>query len=220
MGYFISDKEYEWITDQIENVYKEEWKKANKYYQENPTADLKFQSSLITEVVNETTFKMINKVLGLNFEPKVGTNDYIKTTIIWNNEPISLNNFQVDRHIWLNNQRYGFIENKTILQASCYKKVLDDFETIFTILLDQGIDVKKLKFIILAAQPDIASKSLKGITALFYKRTAHYFSDNAGIEVKTFFYVKGKRKPYQPIYKDYHEFDREAYKEFLKYILA
>ena len=174
----------------------------------------------LVENILQNIFNTINTELSTTkIVSKVGSTDYLSKTIFYKNKKVINNKIQVDRHVFANDRRICFIENKTYLDSCYYDRALADFRKIAQSLAEHGKDPSEYKYIVFAGQNAASERTLFTYEADFWNDTKHLTPKHNGLETKTFFFLKGKRSPSQPLYKVKHKLDIDNIKAFTHYIL-
>ena len=174
----------------------------------------------LVENILQRIFDIINRELPYaKIVSKVGSTDFLSKTIYYKGRKIINGTIQVDRHVYSNNKRICFIENKTYLDSCYYDRALADFRKIAQSLQEHEKDPAECKYIVFAGQDAASSEKLFTYEADFWNDTKYLTKNKNGLETKTFFFLKGKRSSSLPLYKVRHQLDESSIREFVYYIL-
>lgn len=105
-------------------------------------------------------------------------------------EHLSLNNLQVDRHVYLNGLLFAFIENKSYLDISNYKRALQDAFNLFKAYRQQHPatqDLLKLRFYIFGNSDERHLYNALAIRTDFLNELNSTNTSANNVELKTFF---------------------------------
>lgn len=175
----------------------------------------------LVESILQTIFNTLNKIYpSFKINSKIGSNDYLKKEIFYKNKKIILDHIQVDRHIWSDNRRIAFIENKTYLDSCYFDRALADFRKIASALKQNNIDPANVEYVVFAGQDAAKGETLLAYEADFWNDTKYLTEKQEGIEPKVYFFLKGKRSSSKPLYKIKHEIDDSVVKKFTEFIIS
>lgn len=210
------------ITQHVEVYYdKEQDYLHNLSLTATTEGEIREAAGNLVEHVLQCIFDEMNKHFpNCNIVSKVGSTDFLSKTIVYKGKRVEFNTIQVDRHVWANMKRICFIENKTYLDSCYYDRALADFRKIAQSLQQHGKDPANCKYIVFAGQDATKEDTRFIYEADFWNDTKHLTKNEAGLETKTFFFLKGKRSSSKPLYKIKHELDKRVLKEFILYILG
>lgn len=213
----LNDQQLEEIIDSVENKFKLEHKKLLPIYEKEGEGAARYAAGMLTEYVFEELIVSLNKVLNLSFISKVGNKDYLTLKIEIENMKSEISNLQVDRHIFLNDKRFGFVENKTYLDACYYDRALSDFEKIILSLKDNDT-LEEMKFIVFSGQDAMGENKRKFLDCLFEYKLSMMKLPKPKYDV--FYYLsEKKRSSEKPIYKSEFNIDRDEIKRLILFIL-
>lgn len=213
----ITNEQLNTIIDLVENRFKLEHKKLLPIYEKNGEGAARHAAGMLTEYVFEELIDSLNNILNLSFVSKVGNKDYLTLKIEIENMKSEISNLQVDRHIFLNNKRFAFVENKTYLDACYYDRALSDFEKIILSLKNDN-SLKEIKFIVFSGQDAIDENKRKFLDCLFEYKLSMMNLPKPKYDV--FYYlVEKKRSSENPIYKCNFNIDRNEIKRLILFML-
>lgn len=174
----------------------------------------------LTESILETIINGINNYLGIKLNSVVGNKDYLNATINHGDNKTTCDNIQVDRHLFLNKKRIGFVENKTYLDACYYDRALADFKKIiFSLKQKKDKNIDNLKFILFSGQNAIDNDKQEFLEVFFQYEM--YLLGFKKIETRIFYYLnEKKRKSSTPVYKNKFTIDEKVIKEFIYYLIS
>ena len=211
------------VIKRLQNFYDIEWKRfysiSLNRMTEGETRDM---AGNFVEKILQNIFDTINLYLPNNQKiiSKVGKTDYLSKTICYRTKILVLDKIQVDRHIFSQERRIAFIENKTYLDGTYFDRALSDFKKIAQALKQHNIQPDSVKYIIFAGQNAIDTNRFANYEAEFWEETKYLAKNtNLGLETKTFFFLKGKRASNKPWYKIKHELNTDIIKKFVSYII-
>lgn len=179
----------------------------------------KVAGDLIEKVLQNIFDTINNNIDNVKIISKKGIKDKLSKTILYKGKELHINNIQVDRHVFNNKQRICFIENKTYLDLCYYKRALFDFKEIAQALYQQKKDPSDYKYIIFAGQNAFSENSMLNYEADFWHDTLNLTENKNGLEIKTFFFLQGKRASNKALYKKKHELNEEEIKNFVDYLI-
>ncbi len=209
------------IINDVKIVWIERQNNLIKIYKINKSGgEARKLSGQLTEVVLETIINGINKEFDIKINSLIGSKDYLEVTLIYGERKIICKNIQVDRHLFHNNKRLGFIENKTYLDACYYDRALADFKKIiFALKQKNNNNIEDLKFIVFSGQNAI-SDDKQEFLELFFQYEMYKMGVKI-IETKIFYYLnEKKRNSSTPIYIDKFSIDENTIKEFILYLIS
>lgn len=218
--YVLSDKQIDYIIEKVEDIYKNEQKELSNIYKIGGEGQARYSAGELTEKVLQSIFDNLNKSFNENiFISKRGIKDFLSSKIKYKNDEVEIKNLQVDRHIYINKdkneQKFGFIENKTYLDACYYDRALNDFKKIIYSLNSKNEQINNIKFIVFSGQSALSDKKRKYLEILF-KYELSYVIKNVDIDIDVFYYLKEKKRSSdKPIYSTYFELDKKEIKRFI-----
>ena len=200
---------------------KEHVKLVNLGKKAKTEGEIRAAAGVFIENFLQNIFNQINKhVPNAKIISKVGTTDYLSLNIKYKGKKAANNQIQVDRHVFSKGKRIAFIENKTYLDSCYYDRALADFRKIVQSIKQSKKEPADCKYIVFAGQNAASNNKLFFYEAEFFNDIKHLTKNGKGVDVKIFFFLKGKRKSSLPLYKVKHELDDKVLKEFISYMLS
>lgn len=195
----------------IEKYFKQEQSKLFSIYQMYGQGAARDASGKLYEGLIDECIRQI----GNGIVSKVGTTDYLSVKYEHPGGELfqaEVNNIQVDRHIWKNGKRLGFIEAKTYLDAPYLKRAVSDLLEIKHALELIGEPTKTLKYIVFAGQNAIADNTRRVQEARFWTESALRKEDRVKLEIV--FVHASKRSSSNPIYANCFPIDYVSLLDF------
>ena len=181
--------------------------------------EIRYAAGDFVEKFLQHIFNTLNSLLKTNIISKVGSSDFLHLEITYKGKKYRNDKIQVDRHVYNNDKCICFIENKTYLDSCYYDRALADFKKIIYSINYNNDKPEKYKYIVFAGQNAANLNTLNFYEAEFYNSIKHLTYKNKGVDIRIFFFLKGKRNSQKPLYKIKHELDDNTLKDFIKMIL-
>lgn len=212
----ITAEQMKKIVDAVSDHYDQEQATLHNIYLTYGEGSARAASGKMYEKLVDTVVSQMEKQ-GLTV--KKGDTDYVSTTMFHpDGEDIEQEKLQVDRHLYKNGKREGFIECKTYLDKSNLSRAVSDCLEIHDAIKYSGEPTHHLKYAIFAGQNAVADKSRKFQEARFWMNSA--FKEEHRREVEIFYIHDGKRNQNNPIYKVKHPLVKSEIERFVKFLAS
>ncbi len=209
------------VLENIKVCYDREQKKLEKIGKAHKTeGEIRHAAGELVEHILQNIIDTINMYLKNDIQSKVGSSDYLSKSVTYKGKTYQFNTIQVDRHLWFNNKRIAFIENKTYLDSCYYDRALADFRKIAQSLHQSGEDPCNVEYIVFAGQKAAKDETLFAYTIDFYEDTKHLTKNVEGLSPHVFYFLKGIRSSSKPLYKIKHDLNLEEIKSFVLFLLS
>lgn len=142
--------------------------------------------------------------LGARYGAKEGKTDYVTNCYGKRTRKV-----QVDRHLFRDGERLGFVECKTYLDASYLQRFVMNAKELIHALGGRG-KVGHLRFGILAGQNALDDESLEYFAEMLREET--------GVEMRVFFLNAGMRSSKRPLYREKFPIVADELREFVDWI--
>lgn len=215
----LTEKEIQNAINSSEKKYLEEQAKLQEIYNTKGQGKARDAAGKLTESILAEIFDAINLIISkkdLTLRSIVGSKDYLTCIINWNNKEGKSENLQVDRHVYLNDKRIAFIENKTYLDACYYDRALSDFEKIIFTLKDDK-DLGNIKFLVLSGQDAMSDKKRNFLESFFELKL-----QKLGLPIPkydVFYFLDGKRTSNKPIYNHCFDFNKAEIRRLILFLI-
>lgn len=208
------------VIENIEQIYNTEQSNlVNVGIRHITEGEIRYAAGELVESVLQSIFDTINLYLPEKIISNVGKKDGLSKDVFYKGTTYTINNLQVDRHIWYKGKRIAFIENKTYLDSCYYDRALADFRKIIHALIQKSEDPKNCLFIVFAGQKAASDSTLLAYEGDFWNDSKIIMNSSEGIEPKTIYFLQGRRNSSKPLYKIKHLLDIDSIKTFVDIIL-
>ena len=184
----IKDK----VIKEVSKCYdKEQAALAKIGLQHNTEGEIRYAAGVLVEHILQNIIDTINSFLQkAKLDSKVGSSDFLSKETFYKGNTYVNKRIQVDRHVWYNNERIAFIENKTYLDSCYYDRALADFKKICQSLLQAKKDPCECLFIVFAGQKACKENTILTYEAEFWHDMKNIMHKDYGIEPKIIYFLK------------------------------